>query len=168
MVVAKQLANLGDTISSDVLGNAVVTIQGTEGMAVEFAKCCRPIPGDPIIGIIKSGQGLVVHTHDCPTLRHGRGSEQWLDVVWDKNISRLFEVSLKLILANQRGVLAKVAAAISDAESNIENVNFSSEGEYTATYFTLQVSNRMHLARIMRNLRRIPEVVRITRLKNPG
>ncbi len=168
MVVAKQLASSGDTISSDVLGNAVVTIQGTEGMAVEFAKCCRPIPGDPIIGMIKSGQGLVVHTHDCPTLRHGRGSEQWLDVVWDKNISRLFEVSLKLVLANQRGVLAKVAAAISDAESNIENVNFSSEGEYTATYFTLQVSNRMHLARIMRNLRKIPEVVRITRLKNTG
>jgi len=107
-----------------------------------------------------------VHTHDCPTLRHGRGNEQWLDVVWDKNISRLFEVSLKLVVANQRGVLAKVAAAIADAESNIENVNFSSEGEYTATYFTLQVNNRIHLARIMRNLRRIPEVVRITRLKN--
>jgi len=144
----------------------VVTIQGTEGMAVEFAKCCRPIPGDPIIGIIKRGQGLVVHTHDCPTLRRGRGNEQWLDVVWDRNISRLFEVSLKLVVANRRGVLAKVAAAIADADSNIENVNFSSEGEYTATYFTLQVSNRIHLARIMRNLRRIPEVVRITRLKN--
>lgn len=166
MVVAKQLASRGDTISSDAHGNAVVTIQGTEGMAVEFAKCCRPIPGDPIIGIIKSGQGLVVHTHDCPTLRHGRGNEQWLDVVWDKNISRLFEVSLKLVVANQRGVLAKVAAAIAEAESNIENVNFSSEGEYTATYFTLQVNNRIHLARIMRNLRKIPEVVRITRLKN--
>jgi len=166
MVVAKQLASRGDTISSDAQGNAVVTIQGTEGMAVEFAKCCRPIPGDPIIGIIKRGQGLVVHTHDCPTLRRGRGNEQWLDVVWDRNISRLFEVSLKLVVANRRGVLAKVAAAIADADSNIENVNFSSEGEYTATYFTLQVSNRIHLARIMRNLRRIPEVVRITRLKN--
>jgi len=166
MVVAKQLASLGDTISSDALGNAVVTIQGTEGMAVQFAKCCRPIPGDPIIGIIKSGQGLIVHTHDCPTLRKGRGSEQWLDVMWDKNISRSFDVSIKLIVANRRGVLAKVAAAIADADSNIENVNFSNEGEYTATYFTLQVNNRLHLANIMRNLRKIPEVVRIARLKN--
>jgi GTP pyrophosphokinase len=168
MVVAKQLASIGETISSDALGNAVVTIQGTEGMAVQFAKCCRPIPGDPIIGIIKSGQGLVVHTHDCPTLRKGRGSEQWLDVVWDKNISRTFDVSIKLIVANRRGVLAKVAAAIADADSNIENVNFSNEGEYTATYFTLQVNNRLHLANIMRNLRKIPEVVRIARLKNAG
>ena len=168
MVVAKQLASIGDTISSDTLGNAVVTIQGTEGMAVQFAKCCRPIPGDPIIGIIKSGQGLVVHTHDCPTLRKGRGSDQWLDVVWDKNISRTFDVSIKLIVANKRGVLAKVAAAIADADSNIENVNFSNEGEYTATYFTLQVNNRLHLANIMRNLRKIPEVVRIARLKNAG
>ncbi len=165
MVVAKQLANAGDTISSDAHGNPVVTIQGTEGMAVEFARCCRPIPGDPIIGIIKSGKGLVVHTHDCPTLRTGRGNEQWLDVVWDKNISRLFEVSLKLVVANRRGVLAKVAAAIAEADSNIENVNFSGEGDYTETYFTLQVSNRLHLAQIMRNLRRIPEVVRIQRLK---
>lgn len=168
MVVARRLVKQGDTIASDALGNAVVTIQGTEGMAVEFAKCCHPIPGDSIIGIIRRGQGLVVHTHDCPTLRRGRGNEQWLDVVWDKNISRLFEVSLKLIVANRRGVLAKVAAAIADAESNIENVNFSSEGEYTATYFTLQVSNRLHLAQIMRNLRKIPEVVRITRMKNAG
>ncbi len=168
MVVAKQLASIGDTISNDALGNAVVTIQGTEGMAVQFAKCCRPIPGDPIIGIIKSGQGLVVHTHDCPTLRKGRGSDQWLDVVWDKNISRTFDVNIKLIVANKRGVLAKVAAAIADADSNIENVNFSNEGEYTATYFTLQVNNRLHLANIMRNLRKIPEVVRIARLKNAG
>ena len=167
MVVARQLANTGDTVLSDTLGNAVVTIQGTEGMAVQFAKCCRPIPGDPIIGVIKSGQGLVVHTHDCPTLRRGRSGEQWLDVVWDRQITRPFDVSIKLIVANRRGVLAKVASAIAEAESNIENVNFSNEGEYTAIYFTLQVSNRVHLANIMRNLRRIAEVIRIIRVKNP-
>jgi GTP pyrophosphokinase len=168
MVVARQLASFGDTISSDVLGNAVVTIQGTEGMAVQFAKCCRPIPGDPIIGVIKSGQGLVVHTHDCPSLRRGRSGEQWLDVVWDKNITRPFDVSIKLIVANRLGVLAKVASAIAEADSNIENVNFSNEGEYTAIYFTLQVNNRGHLANIMRNLRKIFEVVRIIRVKNTG
>ncbi len=166
MVVARQLANIGDTVLNDALGNAVVTIQGTEGMAVQFAKCCRPIPGDPIIGVIKSGQGLVVHTHDCPTLRRGRSGEQWLDVVWDRQITRPFDVSIKLIVANRRGVLAKVASAIAEAESNIENVNFSNEGDYTAIYFTLQVSNRVHLANIMRNLRRIAEVIRIIRVKN--
>jgi len=164
MVVARQLARVGETVPKETAANAVITIQGTEGMAVQFAKCCRPIPGDQIIGVIKSGQGLVVHTHDCPVLRKGRsGSEQWLDVVWDKNITRPFEVGVKLVVANQRGVLAKVAAAIAEAESNIENVNFTNEGEYTALHFTLQVNNRLHLANIIRSLRKIPEVMRIIR-----
>ena len=167
MVVARQLASVSETASSDSATGPVITIYGTEGMAVQFAKCCSPIPGDPIIGVIKSGQGLVVHTHDCPTLRHGHGNnEQWLDVAWDKNINRLFEVSIKLLVANQRGVLAKVAAAIAEAESNIENVNFANEGEYTALHFTLEVNNRLHLANIMRGLRKIPEVVRIIRMTN--
>jgi GTP pyrophosphokinase len=170
MVIAKQLAKMSDGENSRSESNSggVITLLGNEGMAIQYAKCCRPIPGDPIIGVIKSGQGLVVHTHDCPTLRKGRSGDEWLDVVWDKNITRPFDVSLKLIVANRRGVLAKVAAAIAEAESNIENVSFSNEGEYTATYFTLQVSNRLHLATIMRNLRKIQEVIRIIRVKNTG
>ncbi len=167
MVVARQLACNGEVMPSESIANPVITIQGTEGMAVQFATCCRPIPGDPIIGVIKSGQGLEVHTHDCPMLRKGH-SEQWLDVVWDKNINRTFAVNLKLLVANQRGVLAKVAAAISDADSNIENVSFANEGEYTALHFTLEVNNRLHLATIMRNMRHIPEVIRIYRVQNPG
>jgi GTP pyrophosphokinase len=169
MVIARQLAKLseGESTRSDTPPSGIITLLGTEGMAVQYAKCCRPIPGDPIIGVIKSGQGLIVHTHDCPTLRKGRGSsEEWLDVVWDKGINKLFEVSIKLIVANQRGVLAKVASSIADAESNIENVHFTSEGDYTALYFTLQVNNRVHLATVMRDLRKIPEVIRITRVKS--
>jgi GTP pyrophosphokinase len=136
-------------------------------MAVQFGKCCMPIPGDPIIGVIKSGQGLVIHTHDCATLRKGRNSaDKWLDVVWDKNINRPFNVNIKLVVVNQRGVLAKAAAAIAEAESNIENVHFANEGEYTGLYFTLQVNNRVHLANAMRRLRKIPEVIRISRVKN--
>jgi len=168
MVIARQLARVGEPGGQEqAAASGVVTILGTEGMAVQFAKCCRPIPGDPIVGVIKSGQGLIVHTHDCPSLRKGRsGMDKWLDVTWDKNISRPFEVSIKLIVANQRGVLAKVAAAIAEAESNIENVHFSNEGDYTALYFTLQVGNRQHLAKVMRGLRGIPEVIRITRVKS--
>ncbi len=168
MVIARQLARVGELSGHEShASSGVVNILGTEGMAIQFAKCCRPIPGDPIIGVIKAGQGLIIHTHDCPSLRKGRGSsEEWLDVAWDKNISKLFEVSIKLIVANQRGVLAKVAASIAEADSNIENVHFSSEGEYTALYFTLQVNNRPHLANVMRNLRKIAEVVRINRVKS--
>ncbi len=167
MVVARQLARMGEGGAHELPSGGVITIQGTEGLAVQFAKCCRPIPGDPIIGIIKKGQGLVVHTHDCPSLRKGRGHpDEWLDVVWDKHINKPFEVSIKLVVANQRGVLAKVAAAIAEAESNIENVHFTNEGDYTTLHFTLQVGNRQHLARVMRGLRGIPEVVRITRVKS--
>jgi len=170
MVVARQLARINDAAAGETTASAVVTIQGTEGMAVQFAQCCRPIPGDPIIGVIKSGQGLVVHTHDCPTLRKGRsGAEQWMDVVWDKNISRPFDVSIKLLVANRRGVLAKVAAAIAEAEANIENINFTHEGEHSGLHFTLEVNNRLHLANVIRNLRKIEEVVRIIRVKSaPG
>ena len=168
-VIARKLARVADDSTlHDTSARAVITILGNEGMAVQFGKCCMPIPGDPIIGVIKSGQGLVVHTHDCHVLRKGRNaSDDWLDVAWDKNINKMFDVSIKLIVANQRGVLAKVATAIADAESNIENVNFSNEGDYTALYFTLQVNHRLHLANVMRNLRLIPEVVRISRIKNP-
>lgn len=167
-VIARKLARVAEDASLQEAGSrGVITILGNEGMAVQFGRCCMPIPGDPIIGVIKSGQGLVIHTHDCAVLRKGRpNSDDWLDVAWDKNINKLFDVSIKLIVANQRGVLAKVATAIADADSNIENVNFSSEGDYNALYFTLQVNHRLHLANVMRNLRLIPEVIRITRIKN--
>ena len=167
MVVARQLASVGEMATNETAVNSVITIQGTEGMAVQFAPCCHPIPGDPIIGVIKSGQGLLVHTHDCPTLRRGRSSgEQWLDVAWDKNIARPFDVNIKLLVADQRGVLAKISAAIAEAEANIENISFTHEGEYSGLHFTLEVNNRLHLASIMRGLRKIPEVVRIIRVKN--
>lgn len=167
MVVARQLARMGEGGSGESLPSGTITIQGTEGMAVQFAKCCRPIPGDPIVGVIKRGQGLVVHTHDCPALRKGRKSAgDWLDVTWDRHINKPFDVSIKIIVANQRGVLANVAAAIAETGSNIDNAHFTNEGDYTTLYFTLQVNNRMHLASIMRNLRKIPEVVRISRIKS--
>jgi len=169
IVVARQLISLSSDNSDASAPNTTITIQGTEGMAVQFAKCCCPIPGDAIIGTIKNNQGLIIHTHDCQTLQRGRsGVEQWLDVVWDENIDRNFDLTIKLIVSNQRGVLARIAAAISEAESNIGNVSFINEGDYTALNFTLEVRNRLHLANIMRGLRKVPEVVRIIRIKNTG
>ncbi|MBI2311831.1 MAG: bifunctional (p)ppGpp synthetase/guanosine-3',5'-bis(diphosphate) 3'-pyrophosphohydrolase [Betaproteobacteria bacterium] len=166
VVVARKLLALEKSSAAELKAPGPVTILGTEGMAVQFAKCCRPIPGDPIIGFIKKDQGLVIHTHDCPAIRKSKGDpDKWLDVSWDPNISRPFEVCIKLVAANQRGVLAKLAAEIANAGSNIENISMDGEGAYTTVHFTLQVSNRLHLAQVMRNLRRIPEVVRITRAK---
>jgi GTP pyrophosphokinase len=137
-------------------------------MAVQFASCCRPIPGDPIIGFIKKGQGLVVHTHDCPTALKSRSDpDKWIEVDWASDTDRTFGVAIRVLAANQRGVLAKVAATIAEAGSNIDNVSMDEErGIYTALHFTIEVQNRLHLARLMKTLRRIPEVVRITRLRD--
>jgi guanosine-3',5'-bis(diphosphate) 3'-pyrophosphohydrolase len=149
--------------------HGAIAIRGSEGVAVQLAKCCHPIPGDPIIGFIKSDQGLVIHTHDCPSIRHYRDDpDKWLDVEWEPGLTKMFDVNIKLIVLNQRGVLAKLAAAIADEGSNIDNVAMEEEdgSQYTTIFFTLQVEQRMHLARIMRALRRLPEVVRIMRVKN--
>ncbi|HEX5539856.1 MAG TPA: TGS domain-containing protein, partial [Methylophilaceae bacterium] len=148
-----------------------ITIRGSEGMAVQFAQCCRPIPGDPILGFINKDKGLVIHTHDCPTIRKfRRDPDKWLDVEWDPDSKRLFKVNLKLAVANQRGVLAKIAAGIAEAGSNIDNVGMeeSDDSIYTNMQFTVQVENRVHLADLMRRLRKIPEVTRINRVKGSG
>jgi GTP pyrophosphokinase len=137
-------------------------------MAIQFAQCCRPIPGDPILGFINKGKGLVIHTHDCHAIRKFRTDpDKWLDVEWDPDTKRMFKVNLKLAAANQPGVLAKIAAGIGDAGSNIDNVDMeeSDNSAYTNMNFTVQVENREHLARLMRSLRKIPEVVRINRAK---
>ncbi len=146
----------------------VITIRGTEGMAVQFAACCRPIPGDPILGFINKDKGLVIHTHDCPSVRKFKlDPDKWLDVEWEPENDRLFKTNLNLSVANQPGMLAKIAAGIADAGSNIDNVSVEeSDGSaYANVYFTVQVRNRIHLADLMRGLRKIPDVVRINRAK---
>ena len=170
IVIARQLLAVTETTEERKhIPMGPITVRGTEGMAVQYARCCRPIPGDPIIGFIKRGQGLIIHTHDCPVIAKNRAdTDKWLDVEWDPEAPRKpFDVNIKLVVANQRGVLAKVAAAIADAGSNIDNVSMEEEdgSAYTTMNFTLQVENRIHLANVMRSLRKITEVVRITRVK---
>jgi len=145
-----------------------ITIRGTEGLAVQFAPCCRPIPGDPIIAQIKKGQGLAVHTHDCPAIHPFHfDPEKWVDVQWDPAPERLFDVNVRLTAQNTRGVLARLAAEVSEADSNIDHIETEERAStaYTTVVFTIQVKNRMHLAHVFRRLRRIPEVVRLNRLK---
>lgn len=145
-----------------------ITIRGTEGMAVQFATCCHPIPGDPILGFINKDKGLVIHTHDCPSVRKFKlDPDKWLDVEWEPESQHLFKTNLKLTVANQPGMLAKIAAGIAEVGSNIDNVSVEeADGSvYTNLYFTVQVKNRMHLADLMRSLRKIPDVVRINRTK---
>ncbi|MBI4754097.1 MAG: bifunctional (p)ppGpp synthetase/guanosine-3',5'-bis(diphosphate) 3'-pyrophosphohydrolase [Betaproteobacteria bacterium] len=158
-VVARRLLVHDETQQEDGEPPGSVVIRGSEGMAVQFASCCRPIPGDPIIGSIKKGQGLVVHTHDCGTIRKSRSQEpeKWIDVEWDPEPGRLFDVRIGVHVENRRGVLAKVASAIAECGSNIDNVGMEADGGfYTTLFFTVQVADRIHLARVMRQLRRVP------------
>ena len=168
IVIARKLLPSATGTSAAAVGPGPIVIRGSEGMALQFAKCCHPIPGDPIIGFIKKGRGMIVHTHDCPVIgKMKREPEKWLDVEWAPDTRKLFSVNIKLLASNQQGVLAKVAAEISNNDSNIENVSVEpgDSPAYSSIHFTLQVNNRLHLAQIMRGLRRLPEVIRINRLK---
>ncbi len=166
-VVARQLLHKDQDAPARANAGPML-IHGAEGIAVRLGKCCRPIPGDPIIGQIKKDHGLVIHTHDCTQVRHYREDpEKWVDVAWSAELDKLFDVGLRIIVANQRGVLAKVAAAIANEGSDIDNVHMAEEaGAYSSLYFTVSVQNRLHLARLMRALRSLPEVVRLQRLKS--
>jgi GTP pyrophosphokinase len=168
VVVAKKLLAIQDTTVDGEHRLDAITIRGTEGLAVQFAPCCRPIPGDPIIAQVKKGQGLVVHTHDCPAIHPFHyDPEKWVDVQWDASPDRLFDVNTRLTAQNTRGVLARLAAEVSEADSNIDHIETEQRASqaYTTISFTIQVKNRIHLANVFRRLRRIPEVVRIARVK---
>ena len=164
-VVAKRLASPAESISPEQKAGPI-TILGTEGITVQFAKCCRPIPGDAIIGVIKKDSGLTIHTHDCSNVTiNQKNPENYLDVTWGKDINRTFEASIEVTTLNKQGVLARVAAVIAKAESNIDDIAMQSEDDFMHMRFILQVNNRHHLAQVMRSLRHLREVAKISRAK---
>jgi (p)ppGpp synthase/HD superfamily hydrolase len=166
-VVARRLLKRSDS-KEDLKSSGSVTIRGTEGMAVQLASCCRPIPGDAIVGSMKKGQGLVVHMSECPVIERSRKKEpeQWIDVEWDPRTSRLFQAAINVTVENQRGVLAKVASEIASAASNIDAISMDEDRAlFTTMHLVLEVANRQHLARVLRALRRLPDVKKISRTR---
>jgi GTP diphosphokinase / guanosine-3',5'-bis(diphosphate) 3'-diphosphatase len=144
-----------------------LAIQGTEGMVVSFGKCCHPIPGDPIVGIMSAGRGLVIHRESCRNVAgHRVKPDKCIQVFWSAEPVGEFTTGIRVQTANQRGVLAALAAKISDQGSNIENVSFEERAGITTTIiFLLTVSSRRHLAHIMRIIRITPEVYRVQRTR---
>lgn len=165
MLVARRLAPAAETVAVEQNASRPLVIKATEGMVLTFAKCCRPIPGDPIVGFVSAGRGIVIHTASCKNLVEFRGMpEKWLDVEWEEEPQGEFPVEIRVDVENQRGVLATVAANIAEMGSNIENVGLEERAGMTTTLtFVLTVRNRQHLAKIMRRIRALPLVVRITR-----
>ena len=172
VMVAHQLTNLMDGVASNKKQTKmldVITIKGSDDMAIQLASCCHPIPGDPILGYINKEKGLVIHTHDCQIVNElSLDHDRWVDVEWEPDSEKLFNVRLSVLVVNERGMLGKIASVIADAESNIDNVSLQDmDGSPFATLnFLVQVRHRQHLAELIRNLRKITKVNKITRVKN--
>ncbi|MGZ8244357.1 RelA/SpoT family protein [Methylomagnum sp.] len=143
-------------------------IKGTEGMVVSLAKCCRPIPGDPIIGFFNPGKGIVVHLTECKNVEElNKKHMNWLDVQWDKHATGEFPAVIRLELMNQVGTLAKVASTISKMRANIENVQITNQdSQLSVDIITLMVRDRNHLATVVRELRKLSVVLKISRVKS--
>ncbi len=147
----------------------LVTIDGSEGASVQLAPCCRPIPGDALVGNLGRGEGLVVHTADCSVGKRlfERDSERWMRVEWSEHTTRSFETSVLLLVRSGKGVLAQVASAVSRAEADITHIDMDNEpGSETAELnLLLSVRDRQHLADVVRTLKRTPPVLRVARAK---
>ncbi len=156
-------------IDDAVPTQSVVFVDGTEGASVQLAPCCRPIPGDAIVGYLGRGEGLVVHTAECRTGRrlHERDSERWMKVEWAEELTRSFETGVMALVRNTKGALAQVASAIAAAEADIRHLDMGTEtGLETAELrLLLSVRDRLHLADVLRALRRNPAVLRVWRIK---
>jgi len=144
-----------------------VTIYGSEGVSVQLAPCCLPIPGDHIVGQLRRDQGLQVHTGDCSVGKRlkQKEPERWIAVKWGTEINRRFDSRIRLIINNEKGILARVAAEIGESDGNITFVGMDEDREHVLHQlrFTIQVKDRVHLAALIRNVRKVAGVNRVNR-----
>ncbi len=143
-------------------------IKGAEGILLTFAKCCRPIPGDPILAHISPGKGLVIHHESCRNIRSIRSdAEKFMPVEWDNGIEQDFLAEIKVDMFNHLGVLANLTGAINQERSNIQSLNTEEkDGRVYTAYLRLTVRDRIHLANIMRKIRVMPDVIKVQRNRN--
>lgn len=146
-----------------------ILVDGREGNSIHFQSCCHPIPGDNIIGYLGKGEGLQVHTNDCPVALRMllKDSDKWVEVEWGKDLNREFEVDLAIDTRQGKGVLARVASSVTAADSNIMNVSMEDrfKEDSVTIRFTIQVYDRLHLSKVMRSLRANPDVMRVIRTR---
>lgn len=155
------------SIKPRVSSTAPLAILGTEGMVVTFPKCCHPLPGDPILGYVSSGRGIVIHRQSCKNLAEFRNQpEKWVDVEWGKDIKTEFPAEIRLEVADERGALATIAAAIAEREANIATLEMTDRDErYVTLTLVIAVRDRSHLAQVIRALRVLKQVSRISRTR---
>lgn len=168
-IVARRLlpAENGDALL-DNPNESSLAIRGSEGMVMSYAKCCRPIPGDLIVGYVSSGRGMIVHTETCNNVAEIRNDpKKYVSLRWDPAVEGEFTVELRVELEHQRGIIATVANAVTSTEANIEKISTEDrDSQLSIVALTLSVRNRIHLARVMKRVRVIKSVTRVTRIKN--
>ena len=149
------------------VSQGAVLLDGSENASVQYALCCRPVPGDDILGYLGRGEGLVVHTADCSVARRlkAKDSERFIAVEWTDEPVRTFETGVVVTVANGKGVLARVASVLTSAEADITHVDMGDETGQDATdlRFIVAVRDRTHLDAVLRNLKRTPSVLRVAR-----
>jgi len=167
VVVAKNLLQADNkTISNSKRGK--LPIKGADGVLITFAKCCRPIPGDPIVAHVSPGKGLVVHHESCRNIRgYQKEPEKFMPVEWDKVTEQEFVAEIKVDMFNHQGALANLTAAINTAGSNIQSLNTEErDGRVYSAFIRLTARDRVHLANIMRKIRVMPDVIKVHRNRN--
>lgn len=163
-LVAQRLA--GRSLEPGVSGVSSLTIQGTEGLMVSYAPCCYPIPGDSIVGYLSQGRGLIIHQESCGHVDLKKKAEQYIHVRWEGELNKEFPVAIRVDVMNQRGILALLANNISEGNSNIIDVSIDEmDDQHNMIVFLVSVRNRAHLARLIRRLKKLPEVMKISRVK---
>jgi RelA/SpoT family (p)ppGpp synthetase len=166
---AKSIRNVWNRYMPSWLGGSAerqaLSIKGTEGMVMSYAKCCYPIPGDPIIGFVSAGRGIVIHRESCKNLTDVRNRpEKCIEVQWEADINGDFPVEIRVDVVNRLGVLATVATTISEQDANINHVDIEERnGRISSLGLVITVHGRHHLAAIMRHVRALEQVTRIRR-----
>jgi GTP pyrophosphokinase/guanosine-3',5'-bis(diphosphate) 3'-pyrophosphohydrolase len=164
------MLTMGRFAAAESPAQGQVTLDGSEGASVQLATCCRPIPGDEIKGYLGRGEGLLVHTAECQIGRKllQRDADHWIAVHWAEELTRPFEAAIALMLNNGKGVLAQVASAVSAAEADITHISMSDESQHQETAemnLLISVRDRLHLADVLRTLKRSPAVLKVWRVK---
>ena len=146
-----------------------VVLDGSEAASVQFASCCRPIPGDDVVGYLGRGEGLLVHTVECSLGKRlfQRDAEHWIAVAWGEEMTRTFETGITVFIRNGKGALAQVAAAVAAAEADITHISMSEElqSETAEMKTVVAVRDRLHLADVLRALKRAPMTLQVSRVK---
>ena len=162
VVAARLLAGRETPAGGD--SDSPLIIEGAEGMVLNFARCCTPIPGDPIVGTMTAGKGIVIHRAECANVQRISDDGRVLSVEWSPDLDEEFPASIRLVTRNERGVLARIASTISAQGANISGVTINDDDSMASTInMVVEVRNRKHLADILRKLRNIPEVMKLMR-----